>query len=145
MDEEVGHIATAINVRDIRGMGLLNSLFGQSSNDILEIMGIYRSQCWQCLQTLTHYEHPRLAREALNQGENENLRNDQVFCLDDLFCKKNLLAVWNTRSPSMAAMRLYCGVRALRIPVSKGEPLVMSPGYKVKSLSMSDFGALGRN
>ena len=142
MDKEVSHIAAAINVKDVRSMGLLRRHFCQSSNGILQIIGLTDPNAGSAFRRLFT---ANMLNNSRGREEEESLRNDQVFCLDDLFCKKNLLADWNTRSPSMAAMRLYCGVRALRIPVSNGEPLVMSPGYRVRSLSTSDFGALGRN
>lgn len=40
---------------------------------------------------------------------------------------------WKTRSPTMALMRLFCGVMMLRRPVSKGEPWVGSAGYSLRS------------
>lgn len=78
------------------------------------------------------------------EGGGQHLRNDQVSCLDDLFCKKSLLAEWNTKSPSIAAIRLYCGVMALKKLVSKGEPCVMSSGYNLSNFSISDSDAFGR-
>ena len=80
----------------------------------------------------------------LRVGRERDLQNDQAFCSDDLFSKKNLLGDWNTTSPSIAAMRLYCGVIAFKDPVSKGEPSVTSSGYSVSNLSISDSDAFGK-
>ena len=64
-------------------------------------------------------------------------QKDHVDCLLERFCRKNLRGAWKTKSPCMAASRLNSGVRALDMPVLKGDPCVISAGYNFRNWSRS--------
>lgn len=67
-----------------------------------------------------------------------------MFCLPERFRKKNLRGAWKTASPWKDAILLDCGVSASRIPVSKGEPFVMSEVYREVKAWISAAVAVGR-
>lgn len=69
----------------------------------------------------------------------------QIGCFPLKFCKKNRRGPWKTASPMNAAILLNCGVIAFKMPVSKGEPCVISSGYWINASARSAVEIFTRN
>ena len=69
---------------------------------------------------------------------------NQVGCFEDTVSTKNRRGAWNTRSPWMADMRLYCGDSWFSAPVPNGEPCAGPFEYSVYTGASSSWVAFGK-